>query len=233
MRPRHMRYRSFARLRHSVKTLAFIFGLASKEGRTPQQVFDDLSDPRTPYHGPTGPANTVLPAITGTARVGQTLTVSNGTWTGSPAPTFTRQWKRGGTNIAGATGATYVLVTADAGAVITCAVTATNTGGSATATSAGTAAVTQTPANTVLPVISGTAQVGQTLTTTNGTWTGTPAPTFTRQWKAAGVDIAGATATTYVPVSGDVGKVITCAVTGTNTAGNAVATSAATAAVIA
>lgn len=178
------------------------------------------------------PVNTVAPAITGTARVGQTLTVTNGTWTGEPAPTFTRQWKRGATNI-GTGGTTYVLVAADAGQVITCVVTATNTEGSANATSNATAAVTQTPANTVLPVITGTAQEGQVLTVSTGTWTGTPTPTYTRQWKADAVNISGATATTYTPVVGDVGKVITCTVTGTNSAGNASATSAATAAVIA
>ena len=86
------------------------------------------------------------------------------------------------------------------------------------------------PTNTALPTISGTAAVGLTLTTTPGTWTGTG--TITRQWNAAGTAIAGATALTYVPVAGDVGKVIT--VTETDTvAGNAsTATSAATAAVI-
>jgi hypothetical protein len=87
--------------------------------------------------------------------------------------------------------------------------------------------------NTVLPAITGTAQVGQVLTTTNGTWNGTPAPTYTRQWKANGVAIVGATGTTYTPVVGDIGKTITCTITATNTAGATTATSAATAAVIA
>lgn len=85
----------------------------------------------------TAPVNTVLPAITGTPTVGQTLTVSNGTWTGSPTPTYTRQWKRNGTNIASATGTTYVLVVADEDATITCTVTATNSAGNANVTSAG------------------------------------------------------------------------------------------------
>lgn len=90
-----------------------------------------------------------------------------------------------------------------------------------------------TPLNSVLPVISGTAQVGQTLTVTNGTWSNSPT-SYTRQWKAAGVAISGATATTYVPVAGDVGKTITCTVTAVK-AGTSPApvTSAATAAVIA
>jgi hypothetical protein len=81
------------------------------------------------------PANSVLPAITGTPTVGQTLTASTGTWSGSP--TFTRQWKRNGVNIAGATAATYLLVVGDATTTITVTVTATNAFGSTPATSAG------------------------------------------------------------------------------------------------
>lgn len=177
------------------------------------------------------PANTVLPAITGTARVGQVLTSTTGTWTGTPAPTYARQWKRNGANIAGATGATYTLVTADAGTVITVTVTATNSVGNAAATSAGTAAVTQTPANTVAPAVTGTATVGQTLTTTNGTWTGTPTPTYTRAWQRSAngttgwAAIAGATALTYVLAVADDAQFVRCVVTGTNSAGNAVANS--------
>ncbi len=87
--------------------------------------------------------------------------------------------------------------------------------------------------NTALPAITGTAQVGQTLTVSNGTWTGSPT-SYTRQWKANGTNISGATATTYVPVSGDVGKTITCTVTAKK-AGTAdvSVTTAATVAVIA
>lgn len=89
------------------------------------------------------------------------------------------------------------------------------------------------PANTVAPAITGTAQVGQTLTSTTGTWTGKETPVLKRQWRAAGVAIPGATGATYVPVVGDVGKAITVAVTGENWAGKVSAVSAATAAVIA
>lgn len=73
------------------------------------------------------PVNTVAPVASGTARVGETLTTTDGTWTGSP--TFTYQWRRGGVNIASATNSTYVLVTADVGQAIDCNVTATNAAG--------------------------------------------------------------------------------------------------------
>lgn len=71
-------------------------------------------------------------------------------------------------------------------------------------------------ANSVAPVISGTNTVGSTLTTTDGTWTGTPAPTFTYQWYNEATPITGATSNTYVVTSGDIGFGISCRVTGTN-----------------
>lgn len=82
---------------------------------------------------PSAPVNTVAPVASGTATVGQTLSVSNGTWTGSP--TYTRQWRRNGTPIGGATASTYVLVLADAGALVSCLITGTNVSGSASAAS--------------------------------------------------------------------------------------------------
>lgn len=81
------------------------------------------------------PVNVGAPAITGTPNTGQTLTVSNGSWTANPTPTYTYQWKRAGTNISAATSSTYVLVSGDVGNAITCVVTATNSQGSANATS--------------------------------------------------------------------------------------------------
>lgn len=89
------------------------------------------------------------------------------------------------------------------------------------------------PRNTALPVITGTAQVGQTLTSTTGTWTGV-GNTFSRQWTANGVDIAGATGVTYVPIVGQIGQAIRVRVLPTNASGPGLpATSLPTAAVIA
>lgn len=198
-----------------------------------------LSDPSaafTPASAATAPVNTVLPAISGTATEGQVLSASTGTWTGSPTPTYAYQWKRGGTNISGATASTYTLVTADVGSTITVTVTATNSAGSASATSNATgtvAAAGAAPANTVLPAITGTAQDGQVLSASTGTWTGTPAPTYAYQWKRGGTNISGATAATYTLVTADVGSTITVTVTATNASGSASATSNATATVTA
>ncbi|AEH88210.1 LamG-like jellyroll fold domain-containing protein [Mesorhizobium opportunistum] len=92
------------------------------------------------------PANTVLPAISGVASQAQTLSCSTGTWTGGGSIAYTYQWKADGTNISGATASTYLLTASEVGKVITCAVTATNAAGNATATSSGTSAVTGTDA---------------------------------------------------------------------------------------
>jgi hypothetical protein len=179
------------------------------------------------------PVDTVLPAISGTPQVGQTLTATNGTWTNSPT-SFTYQWNRAGTPIGGAAASAYVPVAADVGNTLTISVTAANgSGSSMPATSAATSAVIDIiPANSSVPTISGTAQVGQTLTATNGTWTHNPT-SFTYQWKRAGTPIAGATASTYVPVAADVGNTLTVFVVATNSGGSSSpATSAATSSVI-
>lgn len=86
------------------------------------------------------------------------------------------------------------------------------------------------PTNTVLPAVSGIAQVGETLTALVGVWTG--APSFTYQWQeddSGWTNITGATGATYDPVVGNVGNPIRVIVTGTNSEGNASATSQPTA----
>jgi hypothetical protein len=92
------------------------------------------------------PVNTVLPAISGSKIVGETLTASNGTWNNSPT-SYTYQWSSastaGGsyTNISGATNATYVITASDIDRYIKVSVTAENGGGSDSALSAATSQV--------------------------------------------------------------------------------------------
>jgi hypothetical protein len=196
-------------------------------------------------HAAAVPGNTALPTISGTAKDGQTLTSTTGTWSGSPT-SYARAWQRcdtAGANcvaISGATATTYLVTSTDVGKTIRVKVTATNASGSASASSAATATVTATaPVNTAVPAITGTAKDGQTLTSTTGTWTGSATITYARQWRrcdssgANCTDISGATATTYVLVAADVGKTIRVVLTASNTAGNASATSTATATVTA
>jgi len=85
------------------------------------------------------PVNSVLPAITGTKQVGQTLTCSNGTWSNSPTLSF--QWLRDGVPISGATASTRLLAGADQGALMSCSVIARKNGAQAVATSAQTTAI--------------------------------------------------------------------------------------------
>jgi hypothetical protein len=74
------------------------------------------------------PVNTVLPVISGTVAVGQTLSVNNGTWTGSVA-SYSYQWQRVNSNtvnISGATSNTYGISSDDTDYEIQCVVTATS-----------------------------------------------------------------------------------------------------------
>lgn len=171
---------------------------------------------------PAAPVNTVAPSISGSAAVYQTLTADRGSWTGYPAPTFAYQWRRGGVNISGATGQTYALQEADHTTTITVSVTATNTQGNASAVSSGVVIGAAAPVNTVAPVASGSTSLGAVLSVTTGTWTGYPAPSYTYQWRRNGVNISGATSSTYTVAITDSGATLTCLVTATN-AGGAVA----------
>lgn len=102
--------------------------------------------------GGTAPSNTRAPAISGTPQQGQTLTADHGDWSGTTPITYGYQWLRcngGGNNCAGISGATarlYDVHAQDVGHTIRVRVKATNSAGSATDTSAQTAAVTAAPA---------------------------------------------------------------------------------------
>jgi len=92
----------------------------------------------------TAPSITTLPTISGTLNVGRTLTATPGTVTGEPAPTQVLQWQRsdngttGWSNIAGATGTTYLLGSLDEDKYIRVQQTEENVLGTATANSAST-----------------------------------------------------------------------------------------------
>lgn len=95
------------------------------------------------------------------------------------------------------------------------------------------------PTNTGSPAISGTAQEGSTLTASNGSWTSSSTVTYTYAWQRCDANgancaaISGATKSTYVLVSDDIGKTLRVAVGASNTDGSSSATSAQTAVVTA
>ena len=194
---------------------------------------------------PQPPTNTSLPTISGNPVNGQPLSASTGVWTGNPSG-YSYEWRRCDTTgaactaIFAATGTSYTLTLADLGSTIRVAVTATNPGGSTTAVSTQTAVVTspQPPANTSLPVISGSAVAGQVLSASTGVWTGNPSG-YSYEWRrcdAAGagcVAIGGATSAGYTLAVADVGATVRVAVTASNGGGSATAVSVQTAVVTA
>jgi len=186
--------------------------------------------------GGEAPVNTVAPALSdSTPEIGQTISVSDGTWTSLTTPTFTYQWQRNGSNIGGETSDSYTVVEGDYGDTLRCVVTATNPFGSNSENSNTSSAVPgAAPVNTVAPALSDTTPVeGQELTVTTGTWTGTPSPTFTYQWQANGSNISGATSSSYTVEVAYVGNTIRCVVTATNAEGSASANSNTSSAVVA
>ena len=185
---------------------------------------------------PSAPQVQVAPAISGVPTVGQTLTANPGSWSGSPAPSFSYQWQQcdsSGLNclpISGATQSTYQLQAGDVGHQVTVAVSGSNTAGQQTvaATPVGPINPAPTPpVNQTPPSISGTPAAGQTLTANPGSWSGTPAPIYTYQWQQCDssgqscFDLGGATSSSYQPTAGDVGHTIGVVVTGTNGSGSA------------
>lgn len=172
------------------------------------------------------PINTVTPIISGDISLGGELSTTNGTWVGDPVIAYSYQWNRNGTAILGATNSTYTITISDSNKNITCTITATNDTGSANATSNTISIpVFSAPSNTVAPAITGTAQEGQTVTCSTGTWTGTPTITYAYQWKRNGSNIGSATNSTYTLVTADVSQSITCEVTASNAVGSTNATS--------
>jgi hypothetical protein len=177
---------------------------------------------------------TILPASEVTAPPeGRILNVTPGTWTGTPTPTYTYRWEHcestPATPIAGAINTTYTIASTDVGHTLCVLVTAKNSAGSASVTSAATGVVQPgSPLDRSAPTISGPAQDGQTLTAGPGDWAGTMPITYGYQWRRCTsgylgcVSIPGATSITYVVQDADLGHTLVVLVTATNSAGSSV-----------
>ena len=159
---------------------------------------------------------TASPTITGTPKAGATLTATPGSWSPAADVGYSYQWLADGVEVPGATRSTFALGEAQVGRHMRVRVTASKDGyPTATATSARTAAVLAgTLTNSDAPSISGAPVVEGTLTATPGRWE--PAPgAVTYQWRADGVDVPGATRSTFTPGRAQLGQHLRVRVTAT------------------
>jgi hypothetical protein len=178
-----------------------------------------LAKARVSESVPAAPANVVQPLLVGNGAVGSVVTCNPGAWSGSPSPTFVYDFRIDGSSVQSGASNTYTPLIGDDTKTLTCLVTATNTEGSASEGTSNSLVIGTAPSNTVAPVISGTNTFGSTLTTTDGTFTGTAPLTYTYQWRRNGSPISGQTASTYVIGSSDSLAAITCEVKATNSYG--------------
>ena len=145
---------------------------------------------------------------------------------GLSSASFSYQWVAGESDISGATGSSYTLTSSEQGKVIKVRVTFTDDAGNAESlTSAATATVAARPNSpaTGAPTISGTAQVGETLTAGTSDIAdpnGLTGATFTYQWVAGDTEITNATDSTYTLTSTELGKTIKVRVTFADDAGH-------------
>ncbi len=179
---------------------------------------------------PVAPTNTVRPAVSGPAQaaLGSILACSAGTWAGSPPPSVTWEWLRGGVLVPGAYQPSYTVTAADAGSTLTCRVTGANIVADTAVLASGSRTIPAAPANTRLPsvgpVAGATWAVGQVARCANGGWSN--ATSFAYQWNRNGAPIVGATAQDRTLDPSDAGSALGCTVTATGRGGVASATSA-------
>jgi streptogramin lyase len=170
---------------------------------------------------PNAPVLLSAPQISGTPQVGSTLVCSTGTWTNDPT-VYTYQWSRGGQPIGGASISDYTLADADADQAITCAVTAANAGGSASASSAGVTPTALAPSNVTPPDLGGFPRAGEQAHCDPGTWAHSPT-SFDYAWELDGNQVA--TGQNYTPGDDATGHALVCRVVAKNSGGSGTATS--------
>jgi GH25 family lysozyme M1 (1,4-beta-N-acetylmuramidase) len=191
------------------------------------------------------------PTLVGAPQAGQLLAAVPGAWEGGKPITFTYQWRQCDaagadcTAISGATRETYRPVSTDVGHALKVFVTAASAAGTAVAASAPTVAVSPAgtppaarPTNLKPPQILGTAQNGQILTSSVGTWSGSPTK-FTYRWRrchtggASCIAIPHAVGPRRTLTPDDIGSTLSLVVTATSKGGASSATTAATDIVVA
>ena len=191
-----------------------------------------MSEPVVVAKPGTPPKNLSRPEVSGSPAAGQELTCSPGTWSGNPTQ-FSYQWVRNKgrseedvLELGGAS--KYRVVSSDAGQYLTCDVTAISSEGK------GEAASTELHVKGIKPVILarsppqvvGGSHVGEVLTCVRGEWEAEPKPAYAYRWLRAGVEIKGATSSSYTIQTEDRGLSLSCVVTASNSEGSGEAASA-------
>ena len=194
------------------------------------------------------PALETEPELTGTPRKGETLTVTNGTWSATPTETITFKWLRCTqvigtftitkpsycTEISAATNSSYVLTAADAGSYISAQVIASNTAGVSNVFTPTTTIVFASPTIKTAPTISGANVVQADLTATISDWFAYPSATLAYQWYRCTAQvtstptslpiqctaISNSTTRFYKAVTADAGHHLLIEVTATNSEGS-------------
>jgi hypothetical protein len=140
---------------HALKNVAYAADGRSTSASVTITVANASPTPTPTSPTPTAsssPTSTAPPTVSGTPVVGNALSSTLGSWTGTDPITYTRQWERcntsGCTPISGATAASYTVPSADVGYSLRVTVKATNTVGSATASSQRTSTASTAPSTT-------------------------------------------------------------------------------------
>jgi hypothetical protein len=178
---------------------------------------------------PPPPVANAAPAIVGgsaraRAYAGQTLSCSSGVWANQPTA-YAYQWASDGTPLAGATGATYVVLPGELRDSLTCSVVASNAGGSGpSAVSVAVAILSPPPVASSAPSISGHAVTGDRLVESHARWSNSPT-SYSYQWQRCNARagacraIAGATHRAYTIGPGEAGATIRVVETARNASG--------------
>jgi hypothetical protein len=188
------------------------------------------SAPTATILGPV-PVNQTPPDFAGYLVEGEVLSAIPGTWSNSPT-SYAYQWYScdpAGTScpdIADATSSAYILGSTDVGRYVGVEVVASNAGGPSepSASDAFGPIALAPPFNLDPPAVAGIFRVGETVTAQPGVWSGRPTR-FDYQWyscdaaNAACNPIAGATATAYTIVAGDLGRRLGVGVVAANAGG--------------
>jgi hypothetical protein len=195
-------------------------------GRTTQTV---LGAATAPVVGASvvGPSPVAGPTVRGTAKQGSQLLGAPGTWSGVGEVMYTYRWFRcdtsgaGCATVAGATSPSFRLSSRDVGRTLGLRVAGTDSTGTARAFASLIGPIAPAEAELVSsgqPSIAGDPKAGQTLTVGTGTWTEAPT-SFGYAWQRCNRNgracsaIAGATGSSYLVLSEDVGRRLVVVVT--------------------